>query len=114
MFFLQGKYSETDENEQITDLLNHVKHLKSEIATLRDHNDELTVQLEYYKRTETDIAQKSNSASSLQKALSNDNDGRHNKNLTKFFSVFIFAKILIKRSHFRRQQFPFKPHRFSN
>lgn len=43
------------ENDEIVELTEHVKHLQSEIAMLRDHNDEITMKLEKMKIRERDM-----------------------------------------------------------
>lgn len=45
---------ETRENEQVSDLMNHIKRLQAEMKILRDHNDELTSELEMSKHRDSD------------------------------------------------------------
>lgn len=65
---------ETRDNEQVSDLMSHIKRLQAEMKILRDHNDELTSELEVLKHRENDVKSIVSSVE-IRSTISDENDG---------------------------------------
>ncbi|XP_058793217.1 blastoderm-specific protein 25D [Phymastichus coffea] len=65
---------ETKENEQVSDFMAHIKRLHEEMKILRDHNDELTSELEMLKHRDND-AKSVVSSVDVRSTISDENDG---------------------------------------
>lgn len=65
---------ETKENEQVADLMLHITRLQAEMKILRDHNDELTSELEMLKNRDND-AKSVVSSVEVRSTISDENDG---------------------------------------
>jgi uncharacterized protein (UPF0335 family) len=65
---------EMRENEQLSDLISDIKRLQSETKILRDHNDELTTELEILKHQDNDMKSIVSSIE-IRSTISDENDG---------------------------------------
>lgn len=80
---------ETKENEHVLNLMSHISRLQEEMKVLRDHNDELTSELEMLKNRDID-AKSVVSSVEVRSTISDDNDGKSIKEfyLTAFKLLF--------------------------
>lgn len=69
---------ETKENEHVLNLMSHISRLQEEMKVLRDHNDELTSELEMLKNRDID-AKSVVSSVEVRSTISDDNDGKSTK-----------------------------------
>lgn len=85
---VQVESIETKENEQVSELMAHIKSLQEEMKTLRDHNDELTSELEMLKHRDND-AKSVVSSVDVRSTISDDNDGNFYFSLSLFISFYL-------------------------